>query len=63
LVAHLVQLITLGKEPLDLTSYLKNNGPVVFVGYHPDDLDFHCAGLAAWFVSCGIEVAAMPNSA
>jgi LmbE family N-acetylglucosaminyl deacetylase len=38
---------------LDLMNIL---GPVMLVGYHPDDLDFHAAGLAAALTSMGIEV-------
>jgi LmbE family N-acetylglucosaminyl deacetylase len=41
---------------LDLTSYMKLGDTVVFVGMHPDDLDFHAAGLAALLTDIGVEV-------
>jgi len=31
-------------------------GSVLFLGFHPDDLDFHAAGLAATFTAAGVEV-------
>jgi LmbE family N-acetylglucosaminyl deacetylase len=36
--------------------YLNIGGPVMFVGYHPDDLDFHCSGLAAVLTSIGVDL-------
>lgn len=33
-----------------------NRGLIVFVGFHPDDLDFHAAGLAASLTACGVNV-------
>lgn len=33
-----------------------HKGRVVFVGFHPDDLDFHAAGLAASLTAAGAEV-------
>jgi LmbE family N-acetylglucosaminyl deacetylase len=41
---------------LDLTSYLKIRNPVVIVGFHPDDIDFHCSCLAAALTALGVEV-------
>jgi LmbE family N-acetylglucosaminyl deacetylase len=46
-----------GKHPgkLDPKDYV-GHGCVVFVGFHPDDLDFHAAGLAASLTAAGVEV-------
>mgnify|MGYP001317279447 CR=1 FL=1 len=40
---------------LDPADYI-NRGSVVFVGFHPDDLDFHAAGLAATLAKAGASV-------
>ncbi len=39
-------------EPRDYV----NRGSVVFIGFHPDDLDFHAAGLAATLTAAGVNV-------
>lgn len=41
---------------LDLKRFADMEGPVVFVGFHPDDLDFHCGGLAALLIEAGANV-------
>ncbi len=40
---------------LDPANYA-NRGSIVFVGFHPDDLDFHAAGLAASLTNAGVNV-------
>lgn len=32
------------------------SGPAMFVGFHPDDIDFHASGLAALLSRAGVEV-------
>ena len=44
-----------GRHQLDPTAYV-NRGSIVFVGFHPDDLDFHAAGLAASLTAAGVNV-------
>lgn len=41
---------------LDPKRFAGMEGPIVFVGFHPDDLDFHCGGLAALLVEAGANV-------
>lgn len=41
---------------LDLKRFAELDGPVIFVGFHPDDLDFHTGGLAALLVEAGADV-------
>jgi len=42
-------------DKMDPSAYA-NRGSVVFVGFHPDDLDFHAAGLAASLTMAGVNV-------
>lgn len=41
---------------LDLKRFASLDGPIVFVGFHPDDLDFHACGLAALLTAAGADV-------
>ncbi|MBA3855348.1 MAG: hypothetical protein C0507_00420 [Cyanobacteria bacterium PR.3.49] len=41
---------------LDLNEIANLEGPVLFVGFHPDDIDFHAGGLAALLIAHGADV-------
>lgn len=44
------------KSMVDANQYLALGAPVLFVGFHPDDLDFHASGLTAILTAAGVEV-------
>lgn len=41
---------------LDINAIASLDGPVLFVGFHPDDIDFHAGGLAASLIARGADV-------
>lgn len=43
-------------KQLDLERIARLPGPVMFIGFHPDDLEFHASGLAACLASKGADL-------